>query len=214
MKNITLSIVSVLALSGLGYAGGDITPIEPTMEAPIVDDSAFYIGLGYGYFNQSIDNIAIPGVTDIELDTNSIFLQAGYQYNQYVAVEGRYWFGISDISQSGGVNPGDHSGDLDAWGIYVKPMYPVADNFDIYALLGYVDTSVEYNDGAYWDTDGFSWGIGAQYEVMDNVLIFADYLNLGMPDSFDYTDSTGSVIPDIDADINLYTFNVGVSYKF
>jgi len=210
MRTIKLSLVSIMAFGSLAYAGGDIAPV---VEEPVVveSNSAFYVGLGYGYFNQSVDNIDIASsVADIELDTNSIFIQAGYQYNQYVAVEGRYWFGVSDISQSGGVNPGDHSGDLDAWGIYVKPMYPVADNFDIYALLGYADTSVEYNTGSYWDTDGFSWGIGAQYEVMDNVLIFADYLNLGMPSDFDYDPANKNV----DADIDIYTFNVGLSYKF
>ena len=175
MKKITLSLVSVLALSGFAMAGGDIMPVEPMADEPVVDSSAFYVGIGYGYFNQSIDDIAVPGATNVELDTNSIFLQAGYQYNQYVAVEGRYWFGISDISQDGGQQPGDHSGDLNTWGIYVKPMYPVAENVDIYALLGYADTSVEYDTGEYWDTDGFSWGIGAQYGITENILIFADY---------------------------------------
>jgi opacity protein-like surface antigen len=210
MKKITLSLVSTMVLSGLSYAGGDIAPVVEEIPVIIADNSAFYVGLGYGYFNQSIDDIAVTGATNVELDTNSIFLQAGYQYNQYIAVEGRYWFGISDISQSGGQHSGDHSGDLNAWGIYLKPMYPVTENVDIYALLGYADTSVEYDTGEYWDTDGFSWGIGAQYSITENILIFADYLNLGMPSDFDYD----PVNLNVDADINLYTFNVGVSYKF
>ena len=213
MKTIKRSLVSILALGSFVFAGGDIAPV---VEEPIVveDNSAFYLGLGYGYFNQSNDNIAIDGTGDIELDTNTLLLQAGYQYNQYVAIEGRYWIGLGDISQDGGVNAGDHSGDFDAWGIYVKPMYPVTEEFDIYALLGYADTSISYDDGAYWDTDGFSWGLGAQYAVTENILLFADYVNLGMPDSFDYTDENTVVHPDVNADINLYTFNVGISYKF
>jgi opacity protein-like surface antigen len=215
MKKITFSLVSFMALSGFALAGGDISPVEePVIELPVPDNSAFYLGLGYGYFDQTIDAIAYPNARDIELEANSLMLQAGYRYNQYVAAEGRYWIGFGDISQSGGQTPGDHSGDFDAWGLYIKPMYPVAEKFDIYGLLGYADTSIEYDDGAYWDTDGFSWGFGAQYAATENILIFADYLNLGMPDSFDYTDPNGIVIPDIDADINLYTFNIGVSYKF
>jgi len=209
MNKITFSIVSVLALSGLGYAGGDIVPVESATVVPAVDNSAFYIGIGYGYFKQTSDDIAvIPPVSDVELEADSVMLQAGYRYNEYVAFEGRYWIGVGDISQSGGYQPGDHSGDFSAWGLYVKPMYPVADGFDIYALLGYSDTSVEYDDGAYWDTDGFSWGVGAQYAVTENILLFADYISMASQDSFEFSGQ------DIDADIDLYTINFGVSYKF
>jgi opacity protein-like surface antigen len=209
MKKVTLSLVSVMALSGLAFAGGNIAPVvEPVTEAPIlVDESAFYVGIGYGYFNQNNDNIA-SSVADIEFEANSVLLQAGYQYNQSIALEGRYWIGVGDISQSGGLNPGDYSGDMNAWGLYVKPMYQVANNFDIYGLLGYADTSIEYDNGAYWDTDGFSWGLGAQYAATENILIFADYVNLGMHDGVDFEGSN------IDADVDIYTFNIGVSYKF
>ncbi len=214
MKTMKLSLVSIMALGSLVYAGGDISPV---VEEPVVtgNNSAIYVGLGYGYFNQSNDNIDLPsGLVDIEFEVDSLLFQLGYQYNEYVALEGRYWAGLGKINQDGGYNPGDHTGTFDAWGFYVKPMYPVTDEFDVYALLGYGDTSIEYNNGAFWDTDGFSWGLGAQYAVTENILLFADYLNLGMPDSFDYTDENGIVTPNVSADINLYTINVGVSYKF
>ena len=211
MKKVTLSLVSIMALSGLAFAGGDIVPV---VEEPIIveDNSAFYVGIGYGYFNQSNDNIGNTPV-NIELALDTVLLQAGYQYNQYVAVEGRYWIGVGDLEQSGSLT-NDLSGDYSAWGIYVKPMYPVTEEFDVYGLLGYASTSLESDGGSYWDTDGFSWGLGAQYEVAENIILFADYVNLGMPDSFDFTDGNGVVYPDTDADINLYTINVGVSYKF
>ncbi|HHS95651.1 MAG TPA: porin family protein, partial [Phaeodactylibacter sp.] len=52
MKTIKRSLVSILALGSFVFAGGDIAPV---VEEPIVveDNSAFYLGLGYGYFNQS-----------------------------------------------------------------------------------------------------------------------------------------------------------------
>ncbi len=210
MKKVTLSLVSIMALSGLAFAGGYIVPV---VEEPIIveDNSAFYVGLGYGYFNQNNDNIAST-VKSTEFEVDTVLLQAGYQYNQYVALEGRYWIGVGDISQSGGLYVGDNAGDMYSWGLYVKPMYPVMDNVDIYALLGYADTSLEYDSGIYWDTDGFSWGLGAQYAVTENVLIFADYVNLGMHDSVELAYDINE--PSIDADIDLYTFNIGVSYKF
>jgi len=203
------SLVSVMALGSLAYAGGDIAPVA--VEEPVVveNSSDFYVGLGYGYFNQSIDNIAYtPPVANIEFEVDTLLLQAGYQYNKYVAFEGRYWLGLGDISQSGGAVPGDYSGDFDAWGLYVKPMYPVTEAFDVYALLGYADSSIDYANGAGWDTDGFSWGIGLQYEVMENLLVFADYVSMASDDSFDESGRK------IDADIDLYTLNFGVSYKF
>ena len=208
MKKITLSLVSVMALSSFSFAGGDIAPM---VEEPIIveDNSAFYVGVGYGYFNQNVDNFQ---ANDFELDADSIMLQAGYQYNEYLAVEGRYWIGVGDITQTGDLSVFDQSGDYDSWGLYVKPMYPVTEDLDVYALLGYASNSVSFDNGAYWDTDGFSWGLGAQYEVMDNVLLFVDYVNMGMQDSVDL--SYNNTVSNIDSDIDLYTINFGVSYKF
>ncbi|MEA3434170.1 MAG: hypothetical protein U9R13_06270, partial [Campylobacterota bacterium] len=49
MKKTTLSLVSILTLSGLAFAGGDIAPVEePVVVAPVIDNSAFYLGLGIG----------------------------------------------------------------------------------------------------------------------------------------------------------------------
>ena len=205
MKKIKLSLVSVVALSSLTFAGGDI---EPIVEEPIIveDNSAYYLGMGYGYFDQSNDNIASSG-DSVEFEADSVLLQAGYQYNKYIAVEGRYWIGVGDIDQSG-YNASTRSGDFDAWGLYVKPMYPVTEEFDIYALLGYASSSLDIDNGGSWDTDGFSWGLGAQYEVMDNILIFVDYVSMASEDSVDVNNISE------DADIDLYTVNVGVSYKF
>ncbi len=206
MKKITLSLVSVMVLGGLSYAGGDIAPAVEEVPVVVTDSSAFYIGIGYGYFDQQNDNI-VPTGDSVEFEANSILLQAGYQYNQYVALEGRYWLGVGDIDQSG-YNAGTRSGDFDAWGLYVKPMYPVTDAFDIYALLGYADSTIDIDNSGSWETDGFSWGIGAQYTVMDNVLIFADYVSMASEDTVSVNGF------DRDADIDLYTINVGVSYKF
>ena len=134
-----------------------------------------------------------------EEDHNTVMLQAGYKINSYFAVEGRYWnsFGDADWSNKGekdsyhgngianstppavGDGPydlsGSYDGDFKAWGIYVKPMYPVTDAFDIYALLGY--GNVEIGDG-WLDESGFQWGLGASYEFTNNLAVFVDYVNM------------------------------------
>jgi opacity protein-like surface antigen len=217
MKKLNLSLAAIFAMGTFAVAGGDIAPVEPVVEEPVVVEStgAFYLGIGYGYFDQSMDNINNEGL-DIEADTNNVLLQAGYQFNEYIAIEGRYWIGVGDATWSSNLSRFnvDLSGDYSSWGIYVKPMYPVTDSFNIYALLGYASTSLDA-DGEnykelYWDTDEFSWGIGAEFGVTDNVFIFADYVNLGYPDDVTW-DPTGE---NFDVDGDLYTFNVGVTYKF
>ncbi len=47
MKKTTLSIVSILALSGLAFAGGDIAPVIEE-EPIVVERSPLYLGLGIG----------------------------------------------------------------------------------------------------------------------------------------------------------------------
>ncbi|KYJ86671.1 outer membrane protein [Sulfurovum riftiae] len=217
MKKLNLSLAAIFAMGTFAVAGGDIAPVEPVVEEPVVVEStgAFYLGIGYGYFDQTMDSINNT-VLNIEAETDNVVLQAGYQFNEYIAVEGRYWLAVGDATWSAsgdylGVS-GDLSGDYSSWGIYVKPMYPVTESFNVYALLGYASTSLDADENPdfYWDTDEFSWGLGAEFGVTDNVFVFADYVNLGAPDDFTW-DPTGETM-DVDGD--LYTFNVGVTYKF
>ncbi len=54
MKKFNLSLVAVLAMSTFAIAGGDIAPVEPVIETPMVEESTpgnFYLGLAYGMAN-------------------------------------------------------------------------------------------------------------------------------------------------------------------
>ncbi len=235
MKNIVLSAAAVFAMSSFAIAGGDITPPmeEPVVEVPEViapSVGGFYLGLAYGYLN-STDTLNLKvGATTTSTDLwddsyGEIMLQAGYKFNEYVAVEGRYWFGVSTGSwlnpngQSGVI--GDPAGDvsIDGWGIYVKPMYPVTPEFNIYALLGYGGASADLDNTDIWDDitdqDGFSWGIGAEYAINENFAVFIDYTVL-YDDTEDYTDFSGDygVLYTFENDLSYDTINFGVTYKF
>ena len=227
MKNIVLSAVAVLAMSSFAVAGGDIAPVEePVIVAePVITDSGFYLGLAYGWMNASstatysMDNADGSSIIVennlFDEDYSEIMIQAGYKFNSYVAIEGRYWFGLSDTINSGLIAglPYDVDNSVDAWGIYVKPMYPVTDAFDIYALLGYA--AAEYDLQAVSGTlttnvngdtaDGFSWGLGASYAFTDNVAVFVDYVSI-YDDSVDVGAST--------YDDEITTWNFGVTYQF
>ena len=217
MKNIVLSAVAVLAMSSFAVAGGDIAPVEEPIivPEPVITDSGLYLGLGYGFMNAEVtDTMLVRGGTITETvmdeDFSSIMIQAGYKFNSYVAVEGRYWFGLdSDTSLFSGSDniPADVT--VDAWGIYVKPMYPVTDAFDIYALLGYTGADLTIDNANYTfnsdNVDGFSWGIGAAYSFTDNLAVFVDYVNI-YDDEEDYIG--GSTETTIDS------VNFGLTYQF
>ena len=200
MKKITLSMVSVLALSSLVFAGGDITPVEE----PIVvmeDASAFYLGLGIG------GGALNDSTTGEEIKRGLVMLQAGYQYNEYVALEGRYNFSFNTSYDEGSWQAAeDYNDNMTSWGIYVKPMYPVTDAFDIYALLGYGGVMLSNVAGGDPYESGFQWGLGAQYEVMENIIVFVDYVSIYNDTGFDYRAQND----DVDAD----EWTLGVSYKF
>ncbi|SFZ98060.1 putative outer membrane protein A [hydrothermal vent metagenome] len=220
MKNIVLSTVAVLAMSSFAVAGGDIAPVEEPVVVvePVVTDAGFYLGLGYSFINSDIDfKNELSNTHSLGADYSAVMFQAGYKFNQYVAVEGRYWLGVADEGFSNVFNDGDtFDTDATAWGIYVKPMYPVTENFDIYGLLGYgsstiggVNTGTKIVD---LDSDGLSWGVGAAYSFTDNVSVFLDYVAF-TDDTLTDNAFTG-LFNDSKYDQSFETINFGVTYKF
>lgn len=201
MQKITLSLISILVLSGLSYAGGDIAPVEEPIVTPVLDDSAFYIGMGIG------DAVLNNDGTNEEFSSTTLMLQAGYQYNTYIALEGRYTFGFGTDYDAGITNGilGGYDGDISNWGLYVKPMYPIGD-FNIYALLGYGGVMLSDINGGDAYESGFQWGLGASYAMSEQISIFVDYVALYDDTGFDYV----ARLNDIDSD----TWTVGLSYKF
>jgi len=239
MKKFTLSVAAVMAMSTFAIAGGDIAPVEePVVEvvAPVADDSGFYIGLAYSMANyteeytQYVENpeewvmLSLEG----EEDYDAIMLQAGYKFNQYLAIEGRYWksVGDADWSRKGSV---DSSGaesvvisengytseyDFTAWGIYLKPMYPVTESFDVYALLGYGNVTLSDANGDWFDKDGFHWGAGASYAFTDNLSLFSDYVQMFNKDAYTTAPLGGWDYTETNSEETIYTINLGVTYKF
>ncbi len=242
MKKFNLSLVAVLAMSTFAVAGGDIAPVVE----PVVTDSGFYLGGGYGYMDasrvesfdyqndergQGNDN-GSDSFTHFDDGYNELLLLAGYKFNSYVAIEGRYWYGLdTSISLAKDLYDDVSGGDvgIDAWGIYVKPMYPITDAFDIYALLGYAsaEAKVSYYDSYTGDfyssksdsVNGFSWGIGASYSFTNSLSIFVDYVNI-YDDKEDLQNSTYNdgdddyLISNHEIEDTISTINFGVTYQF
>lgn len=159
MKNIKLSIITLIALGTLCYAGGDIYPdttvyeqediqlaqeavVEPTIPKqsvvqPIIKEpkpkakpqkeimpSGFYVGLGIsGSRYKTKCNCSKKSGTD---NTIAVVGRVGYDFNPYIGIEAR---GISSIAKKNG-------GAVTHTGLFLKPMLPIGEVTNLYALLG------------------------------------------------------------------------------
>ncbi len=211
MNKHFLPLVSLLALGTLSFAGGNIAPIEePAAQAPVaapslIDEGSFYLGLGFSGLKLSND------LTNEAFKANGLMLQAGYQYNRYIALEGRYTLSVGAVDYTHGntINPDypDYPTDFTNLAIYLKPIYPIG-SFSLYALLGYGEvalTNIPIGDVDRAEAR-FQWGIGASYSFTETISLFADYVQMYKGTGFDYRA--------MDADIKADVWTLGVSYRF
>ncbi|MDD2399399.1 MAG: porin family protein [Sulfurovum sp.] len=213
MKKITASIVAALAMNAFAFAGGDIAPVEPEVTVPEVVEAApgaFYVGLGYSYMKAESDPFEYQryDISEGDITANSLLLLAGYKYNQYLGLEARYTMNVGDPEFDYGSYPSvDLDGDMTNVGIYAKGMYPITEAFDVYALLGYGQVTIDTDLFGDLSESGFQWGLGASYAVTENIGVFVDYTRL-----YDDTGFDGYLDPETDVTVD--SINVGMTYTF
>ena len=201
MKKIALSVVAIVGMSSFGFAGGDIAPVaEPVVVVEEVDNSSFYLGLGLTAVSTRDSSVDL-NFFDAEYGQDrlgNVSLIAGYNFNEYIAVEGRYTTAISE----------EDLVEMDGWSLFVKPQYPVSEDFSVYALLGFGAVTMDGVNDAAVDVDdsGFQWGIGASYLATENISVFIDYTSLATDMEGLYWD--GALEVDADA------VTIGVNYLF
>ena len=167
-----LSAITMAVLTTSSYAGGDIAPVvvpdEPYVESHVeshVEPVAVqrrplpvYIGAGAAWGQYYKD---CGGACQYEDVTYGVTARLGYDFNQYIGAEARFistFWGADDL---GGQK-------LQHVGLFVKPMAPINENFNVYGLLGYgwTETSTGGNKNlATVDKDGFSAGLGLEYDL-------------------------------------------------
>ncbi len=207
MKITKICLLGLLA-SGC-YAGGDKMIVEESaivIPEVITDDSAFYLGLGVSGMSLRDD------FTDEEFSATGVMLQAGYKFNNYFALEGRYTVSVSDVEYEQGSTTNPHYDayptDFSNMGIYLKSMYPIGD-FTPYILLGYGEvelTNIPLINSADRAESGFQWGLGAGYNITENIIASLDYVRLYDDVGFDYRAINEDVVSDL--------WTLSVSYKF
>lgn len=149
-------------------------------------NNGIYFGIGYTGTSIDVDGFNDGGIT-LD-DTSGFVVQSGFKINEYIAIEGRYWNGDNN---------------LDAWGLYAKPMYPVNQAFNVYGLLGYGNAGTQPDEytNISLDDSSLQWGLGAEYAFNENFSVFIDYVEL-------YNDEI------INLEWSLDAVNVGVAYQF
>ncbi len=178
MKKITVTIATFAIMTVSAQAGKNVipAPVEP-IPVPVYAPLGLYIGGGLTYSHSKCQCdpsvkcsngkscAKVHGGTTYGVD-----LKAGYMYNQYIGIEGKYIY-----------TPwGDKDKTLKHYGLYLKPTYPINENLDIYALLGYGKTECETVKGS---QKSFAWGAGAEYTInkkisgkKDGLGVFVEYL--------------------------------------
>lgn len=180
MKTIKLSLLALVALGSLSYAGGDmmtVTPyetedvmmaeevietpvivqeaiVEPAPAPAVVNDvhpSGFYAGLGIAA-TQYKTNCEPTCIGSGTDKAVGVMARAGYDFNPYIGVEVR---GLRSAWKENGSTV-KHAG------VFVKPMLPVTNETNVYGLVGMAKTTTS---GTLQETNAEALALGAGVEV-------------------------------------------------
>jgi len=186
MKNIKLSIITIISLGTFCYGGGDIYPIttpyeqedmqlaqeavipkpvvkpvipKPVVVKPIVkkepkeiNPSGFYVGLGITGSRYD-SNCNCPTKSGTE-NSVAILGRVGYDFNPYIGIEAR---GLKSIANDDGAS-------ITHTGLFLKPMLPIGNLTNLYALLGASKTKTTGNLTQV-DAEGLAMGAGVEVDL-------------------------------------------------
>ncbi len=148
---------------------------------------------------------------------------AGYKINDIFSIETRLHKGISGYSfnfNESGFEDQKYKQDIEYQRhILAKASYAITEAFNVYVLAGYIktkteittsishtdlsgNTNVTYPYQYSENIDGFSYGVGLNYQINNQFSVFVDYQVL--PDFDIYQDSSGS----------WDSLSLGVNYSF
>jgi opacity protein-like surface antigen len=177
MKHLVLSAMSAALLAAGSLSVAQAQPLYPQ---PYVGGDAMF---------WSLDPDRAPSWDGVGLRLNG-----GVKFNDFFAVEGHLGTGGSDTNQ--GVKA-----ELDyVVGGYAKGILPLAEEFRLFGLAGFTEVKMSGRLGPFEVSDresGFSYGAGAEFDVMPNLSVGADYMR--------YLDKS---------DFTFDAANVGVRYRF
>ncbi len=156
---VKLALASILA-TGLVQAGKDVIPVEVPV-TPVVDVNPLYVGLGLLWSGTSVDGCPCnPSVDRPKDSTFGAIARIGYDFSPYIGIEGRILKASIEEDYSNTTH----------YGIYLKPQYHVTDTINVYGLLGYGKTEIDFSCPTVTDysDSGVSVGIGVEMDISDD----------------------------------------------
>ncbi len=179
----------------------------PVVPAPVVKPKNMYVGLDglCGRFETSSGACSCLG---------DVVAKAGYNFNKYLAVEGRVGYGVSDADHDGGGT----SEIKENYGIYLKPQLPLGDKVSLFGLAGYAKAKVDSEGGSNGSLIGTvdeaspSFGLGLEFNVNDSWSVVAEGVRLLHQVENTYSRVGGGTLKE--DEINLDTYGLGLNYKF
>jgi OOP family OmpA-OmpF porin len=159
MIKIILSLTTAIALTATSYAGSkQVAPVEAEVVPipAVINPIPLYIGIGLVAAGLSRD---CPCTNDSRLKdmTYGGVIRAGWDFNEYFGIEAR---GLK-------ANIEKDFSKTTHYGLYLKPQYHISDAVNIYGLLGYGKTTVDYASGSRsskLSSSGLSYGAGLEYD--------------------------------------------------
>lgn len=134
----------------------------------------------YGGFNFGQSKYDGVDVASANTRTEGWKVYGGYQFNQYLALEGGY-ANLNDMT--GATGPVRTELDTDAWTFGVVASYPVTERFSLMGRLGaaYMLADVGVKNGTALTVrgsdDGYepNYGVGVSYALLDNLSVRAEW---------------------------------------
>jgi len=184
MKKNLLAFSAIVAMVTVVNAGKNVElpPSEPLPIPPAITAVPLGLYLGGGFTYSKAECQCAPGAAKlsngedastlgkVDSTTYGVNLKLGYDFNEFIGLEAKYIYTPWK----------DKDKTLKHYGIYLKPSYPVTENFDVYALLGYGKTECETLKDS---QKGFAWGVGASYSFdkrvegkKDGLGVYVEYL--------------------------------------
>lgn len=193
MKKLVAAIAALTVL-GAGQATAEVTS---------------YVGVAYTGFQYEEDLAGLPlNQSSVEFDVSAFTLKGGFQLNDYLALEARVGFGISDDSETLTGSTSVKSGlELNNYlGAYIKAGLPLGEVFYPYVMAGV--TRFDFEASATNLNNGFSargddsdndvsFGVGADIRLGEHHTVNAEYANFYDKDS-----------------VEIDGFSLGYTYRF
>lgn len=156
MKTILLSTAALLAAASGASA----------------QDGQFHLGAGYTFLDAD-------GV-----DFDAVTVRGGYDFTEFLGVEGEALIGLGDETFTVGNVTGDVSVDY-GLGVFGKAQYPLNEQVSIFARLGYAYYEAEASAAAISVSDsegGLAYGVGAEWAFAGPNAVRFDYTRTDFED--------------------------------